>query len=272
MDAFVSGLPVDLDADARRVVIERAVAERNFPKILNIIEAREPGGEPKEVFVCSFTADGTGDRLSQWRGYSYSSQGFSVGFERTLLKKQLELQGTLDTPVELVECIYDEATMLERIKDLGCTAAAGFRSLRTRDEAVPPWFCTLLNPSDSYRKIFYYLLKFLTMATVPFYRAAAQFKHFGFREELEWRVVYFAFRKTLLPNIIKFRDGQFGLTPYVEIPLGFHKPTPVRSDELSSAQELIMLRIGRTLSAWWRCCCRKTAFRSDRHRTRTGWK
>jgi hypothetical protein len=98
-DAFNSGLPDDIDADAKKMIIECVLAERNFPKLLEIIKADPPHGERKGVFVCSFTA--AGDLLSQWRGYSYSSQGFSLGFNTTLLKKQLEAVHTPDTPTEL---------------------------------------------------------------------------------------------------------------------------------------------------------------------------
>jgi hypothetical protein len=215
-DAFNSGLPDDIDAEAKKMMIDRVLAERNFPTLLNIINA----GERKGVFVCSFTA--AGDLLSQWRGYSYSSQGFSLGFDTALLKKQLEAVHTPDTPTELVECIYDEATIRERIRDLGRKAAEGCRELKDRDEIVPAWFATRRNPSANYRKHAYYLEKSFTFATVPFLRLAAQFKHHGFQEEREWRVLYRAFWKTLLPDTVKFRSGQFGPTSYVEIPLGLH--------------------------------------------------
>jgi hypothetical protein len=222
VDAFKSGLPDDIDTNAKQIFIERVIAERNFPTLLDIIKGDPPYGERKGVFVCSFTA--SVDLLSQWRGYSYTSQGFSLGFESTLLKTQLQSLHTLDTPIQLVECVYDEATKLERIRAMGRTAAEGFRDLRQRDEVVPPSFCTLRNPSENYRKHTYYLEKSFTFATVPFFRSAAQFKHPGFQEEREWRVVYSAFWKKLSPNTVKFRNGQFGPTAYVEIPLGLHRP------------------------------------------------
>jgi hypothetical protein len=219
-DAFNSGLPDDIDADAKKMMINNVLAERNFPKLLEIIKADPPYGERKGVFVCSFTAEG--DLLSQWRGYSYSSQGFSLGFDTTLLKKTLEAVHTRDTPTELVECIYDEAKIRERIQDLGRKAADGCRKLKECNEIVPAGFETLLNPSPHYRKHTYYLQKSFTFATVPFLLLAAQFKHHGFQEEREWRVLYRAFWKTLLPDTVKFRHGQFGPTAYVEVPLGLY--------------------------------------------------
>ena len=219
-NAFNSGLPDDIDAEAKKMMIDRVLAERNFPMQLEIIKADPPYGERKGVFVCSFTAEG--DILSQWRGYSYSSQGFSLGFDTALLKKQLEAVHTPDTPTELFECIYDEARIRERIRDLGRKAAEGYRKLKERNEIVPACFTTLRNPSENYRKHSSYLDRSFIFATVPFFRLAAQFKHHGFQEEREWRVLCLAFWKTLLPDKVKFRGGQFGPTSYVELPLGLH--------------------------------------------------
>lgn len=222
-DTFNSELPEDIDADAKKMMVERVLAERNFPTLLELIKADPPYGERKGVFVCSYTA--AGDLLSQWRGYSHSSQGFSLGFDTALLKKQLEAVHTTDTPTELVECIYDEARIREHIRDLGKKAAEGFRELKERNDIVPASFTTLRNPSENYRKHSFYLEKSFTFATVPFLRLATQFKHRGFQEEREWRVLFRAFLKTLPPDKVKFRSGQFGPTSYVEIPLGLHSAT-----------------------------------------------
>lgn len=89
--AFREGLPKDLDGTARRVV-EGMLSERNRSPILGIIEGPT---STYDAFVCSFTAlpqsgGDPGDRLSQWRGYSHASQGFSLGFDKTLLEKQIQ--------------------------------------------------------------------------------------------------------------------------------------------------------------------------------------
>jgi hypothetical protein len=221
-NTFNSELADDIDADAKKMMVDRVLAERNFPTLLELIKADPPYGERKGVFVCSLTA--AGDVLSQWRGYSHSFQGFSLGFDTALLKKQLEAVHTPDTPTELVECIYDNARIREHIRDLGRRAAEGCRELKERNEIVPAWFTTLLNPTENYKKHSFYLEKSFTFATAPFLRLAAQFKHHGFQEEREWRVLFRAFLKTLPPDKVKFRSGQFGPTSYVEIPLGLHSP------------------------------------------------
>ena len=227
VESYLAALPTNLDSDARKVTIEGVLARRNFPKLLDIIESRPPMGKPKEAFVCSFTADAVaggnpGDRLSQWRGYSQSSQGFSLGFDRTLLSRQIEKQDNHDdATAELVKCIYDDEEKLSLFGDMGRAAATEFLALRDRGEVVPDSFTTA-RQNPEYRATCYYLLKALTKLTPKFYKTAAQVKHRGFIEEHEWRVVFYAFHKSLLPRL-KFRGGQFGATPFVEIALGLRK-------------------------------------------------
>lgn len=87
------------------------------------------GGMKRSGFVCSFTSslqDGfdPGDRLSQWRGYSRSSQGFSLGFEKEPLKKQV----AIDNPgakASVLECIYeDTGAEFSFFQEMGHNAAA----------------------------------------------------------------------------------------------------------------------------------------------------
>jgi len=70
----------------------------------------------------------------------------------------------------------------------------------------------------------------------PFHNGRS-IKHNGFREEFEWRVIFqvardalFAIDKKGKPNSLKFRDVQFGRTPFIEIPLDLAKPerSPLR--------------------------------------------
>jgi hypothetical protein len=70
-------------------------------------------------------------------------------------------------------------------------------------------------------------LESLSRATARFFTTAARIKNIGFREEREWRVIFQATKAALSPvekwgeriEIVKFREGQFGRTPYIEIPL-----------------------------------------------------
>ena len=127
-DAFREGLPSDIDSTAR-LVIEGLLSKRNRRSILQIIEG---SGSARDAFVCSFTTlpqlgTDPGDRLSQWRGYSHSAQGFSLGFDKVLLEKQI----ALDNPgakAGVLECIYDDSEKLSFFQEMGRNACARLTS------------------------------------------------------------------------------------------------------------------------------------------------
>ena len=223
-DAFREGLPEDLDGTARRVV-EGMLSERNRSPILGIIEGPT---STYEAFVCSFTAlpqsgGDPGDRLSQWRGYSHGSQGFSLGFDKTLLEKQIQFDNA-HAKAGILECIYEDKEKVRFFQDMGRTASARFMELTRSNKPVPSTFQTAMpNPTEEYKKGCYYFLQSLSKATAEFHTKAAQIKDSGFREECEWRIVLQGRRDALSP-VVKFRKGQFGQTPFIEIPLSLAKP------------------------------------------------
>jgi hypothetical protein len=268
VDSFRVGLPKHFDENARRIM-DGMLSERNNAKILDIIESPK---STNETFVCCFTASaGTsrqpgedpGDRLSQWRGYSHSEQGFSLGFDEDLLRKRIELDNP-HAKAALLRCVYGNEERTLFFKELGNAASIRFNALRASNEPVPGSFITVRpNASEEYRKLNYYFSKSLSGATAAFFTKAAQIKHIGFREECEWRVVFQARRDALFPvdktgkhlEIVKFRDGQFGRTPFIEIPLGLTEPetSPLRrivvgpgthKDDVKRSVELLLLSHG----------------------------
>jgi hypothetical protein len=175
-DAFSAGMRKDIDNTAA-LVIEGVLAKRNHVGILKIIEGSAAGNE---TFVCSFTSslqDGfdPGDRLSQWRGYSHSSQGFSLGFAKEPLQKQV----TIDNPgakASVLECIYeDTGADLSFFQEMGHNASLRFNDLWLSGEAVPDSFRTD-NPAatEEYKKASFYFLKALSKATAEFFTKAAR--------------------------------------------------------------------------------------------------
>jgi hypothetical protein len=183
-EAFREGLPTDIDSMARSV-IDGLLSNRNRRSILKIIE---DSGLATDAFVCSFTTlpqpgPDPGDRLSQWRGYSHSTQGFSLGFDKVLLENQI----ALDNPgakASVLECIYEDAEKLSFFQDMGQNACARFNERwLQRTEPVPPGFTTN-NPAatEDYMKASSYFLKSLSEATAKFFTTAARIKDSGFRE------------------------------------------------------------------------------------------
>jgi hypothetical protein len=230
-DAFLEGLP-DIDNTAR-MVIEGVLSKRNHAEILQIIENSTL---TNKAFVCSFTtlpqslgAD-AGDRLSQWRGYSHSSQGFSLGFDKALLEKQIELNNP-GAKAGILECIYEDHDKRSFFREMGRNASARFNERWRRREPVPEFRTNHPSPSEEYKKSQFYFLKSLSEVTAEVFTKAARIKDSGFREECEWRIVLQASRDALQrPGLLRFRKGQFGETPFVEIPLGLRmlETSPLR--------------------------------------------
>jgi hypothetical protein len=225
-EGFREGLPADIDSTARRV-IEGELS--NHRGILGIIE---DSGRAMDAFVCSFTTllkpspeeqpgPDPGDRLSQWRGYSHSAQGFSLGFDKVFLEKQIGLDNA-HAKAGVFECIYEDKDKRPFFQEMGRNACARFNERWLQGtEAVPPGFPTINPaPTEEYLKASFYFEKSLAEATAKFFTEAGRLKHSGFREECEWRIVLQARRDVLVRSgFVKFRKGQFGQTPFVEIPL-----------------------------------------------------
>src|ERR1035438_9218885 len=104
------------------------LSKRNLPTILESIEF---SGLTNEAFVCSFATGVSaipqpggdpGDRLSQWRGYSHSSQGFSLGFDKELLEKQIQFDDP-HAKAALLECIYKDKAKVRFFQDMGRNAS-----------------------------------------------------------------------------------------------------------------------------------------------------
>jgi hypothetical protein len=229
LDSFRAGLPSDLAPDACRVM--DGMLSRRAREILEIAAGSESANE---TFVCSFTSASPqesgdpGDQLSQWRGYSAGTQGFSLGFDRELLRERVEINNPKAKAI-LEQCVYDDAEKTSFFREIGRLAAARFDELQRNNQPAPSSFVTIHpNPTDEYKKTNYYFLESLSRATARLFTTAARIKNTGFREEREWRVIFQATKDALSPiqnergriEIVKFRDGQFGRTPYIEISLG----------------------------------------------------
>jgi len=269
VDSFRKDLPEEDDLEAREA-IAKFLSQKNYHKILGIIERSD---STSETFICSFTSDGhqtlgvscdAGDRLSQWRGYSHSSQAFSLGFDEVRLRKQLSVLNGQKARAELSECIYGDEEKTALFMELGHLAALKYRELKDNTDGLPSVLKSIRpNAGEAYQKAMDCVLKSLSDATAYFFTKAARIKHKGFLEEAEWRAIYQAKREVLFPpqedremsEIVKFRNGQFGQTPYIEIPLGLRDPetSPLRKvmvgpgphkEDMKRWVELILLRHG----------------------------
>jgi hypothetical protein len=192
-----------------------------------------------EVYIASFTDDGSvhsgdgvrpGDRLSQWRAYSNSAGGFSLGFDSKLIMegwKTTGLRGTIGS--FLLRCRYSSDEKRNAAKRIG---SWGFRALAYISESRLCHFRSEVGREPNQAE--HYMIEFGSMCSALgvidgqyFSREAARFKDEAFSEECEWRIVVNVERQKLLDAhcsdysspIIHFRHGKFGVTPYIDLPL-----------------------------------------------------
>jgi hypothetical protein len=184
-------------------------------------------------YLVSFTEDSgeKGDRLSQWRGYSSNRPGFSLGFNRDRLKsKAEEVMSSEKLPTNLWKCLYDDEPKRALIRN----------SAETHAKAVKEWVEQEKdNPriaDKEYRRE--ELRKHLEPLQEKLLELSAKFKHSGFREENEWRLVFYVFDRPANPDLIHYREGFFRRTPYIRIPLGPKDPdSPLERIVVGPAQD-----------------------------------
>jgi len=151
-----------------------------------------------------------GDRLSQWRGYAQDRQGFSLEFDKKILKNRI--CPTIATPrvsACFLNCVY-----VDEFKQAGIDTVLGYG-----EEEIRKWKQSAseqdINQLSQWKQLFHQFL--------------SGFKHIGFEEERECRLVLQMLAKNPELEIVKFRDGRFGRTPYVEVPIGLREQnSPLR--------------------------------------------
>jgi hypothetical protein len=141
------------------------------------------------VCVCSLTENG--DLLSQWRGYSRTLGGYSIGFNTFALKPFLRLQG-----FELVQCVYDPKEQEKQVSEIINNMVSEFSH-----EAEPDY------KMDPYYESGHVFLERLA-------KIAPTLKDASFTEEAEWRIL-----ATVNFKKLEFRAGRSMLTPYCRISL-----------------------------------------------------
>jgi hypothetical protein len=146
-------------------------------------------------FVSCFCSEG--DLLSQWRSYAAVGSGYSVGINAHALVRH-------NQPI-LRRVIYDEPTQHRLIRSAITETCTLFRTLaegRSKTELdadkTLPAFASFL--ASRLREFLY------------------TFKHHGFSEEREWRLIFRGFNRAEYLPALQFRDGKIPV-PYLPIAL-----------------------------------------------------
>ena len=143
------------------------------------------------------------DLLSQWRGYSGGEQGVTLGFDAT------KLQERFSGRARLAKVIY------------GATKTK--QALRTVIRA----FCKEVGKGPASEDVKEEFVRFI-------HRCIPRFKHYGFREEREWRLVV----QTSEASHLKFRPKRTRLVPYFELSSNEKKRLPIKSMRVGPGSDI----------------------------------
>jgi hypothetical protein len=173
-------------------------------------------------FICSFCSH-EGDEqaksdglLSQWRGYG-ADGGFALEFEAAKLEELMGQDADSHNGYYMVAVIYGEASeKFELLKDdIKVVTNTAFEML----------LCNLKLSKDEPN---------IDESYFPFMRCATCFKHSGFREEQEIRIVHIRQLQSGVPDgrkpykIIEFRRHRGSWVPYVSLFSAATEKLPLR--------------------------------------------
>jgi hypothetical protein len=171
---------------------------RNQPFLLSLLSEFQ---NDSNVYIASFSS--VGDDLTQWRAYSPSSSGVSIGFDSRALTVRYVTGPTtpnlreVSAVLEKVRYMDERWTNdffknLDRMREAADKGAAPFRRLtgfstkEAKFRILSAWLAT----------------------------AAPLYKHPSFTSEREWRIVV---RGDVHPKLhVRFRPGRSTLIPYLE--------------------------------------------------------
>jgi hypothetical protein len=181
--------------------------------------------EATEAYTVSFSGDRdnekpgqAGDRLSQWRGYTSGRQGYCMGFRRRsideiakTLPKALYLAGFLE------DCDYSTESMTDDIEsstrehfDNILTIKDDYFKSHPLEASYRPY-----DDPDVHAAIRKYAGDMLLQCSI--------FKHSGFIEENETRMIVVFINGVSNCNLIEYRTGHIVQTPYIKIPIGIRQ-------------------------------------------------
>jgi hypothetical protein len=155
---------------------------QHLPTVINEIKT---GALPATYVTCFCEHE---DLLSQWRGYGGSEQGISIQFRRAALEK-----GLAKSQAKLAKVIYSDLSTKKKVR----SALAG----ELKD--LLEWENTLGGQTVEERKagVFDVVSQLLP-----------RFKHYGFRDEREWR---FVVQRSGDDDALQFRAKGTVIAPYI---------------------------------------------------------
>ena len=139
-------------------------------------------------YIISFSTQS--DSLNQWRAYSGDS-GYALGWKIDKIRKIAKLRGA-----KLVKCIYKESEQIKFVERI-----IKFTAHKTKNMEEGMWRACISS----------FIIRYILQRFMP------RLKHNAFAYEQEWRIIM------KHEDLIKFRTGRLGITPYLKFTLGDKK-------------------------------------------------
>lgn len=197
---------------AREIAWQYFHEQEDYLEYFGFLLQRSIGNiRPGNVFVSSFSEKP--DLLSQWRGYCPEGNGFCLGFDRVLLEKYCQEKGII-----LAKCLYGGESQNEEVKSVIASGVAIFPGMKlTYAEFSKLSIKDKLIALEDYRKeidgpFAEQADEALSVIRESLIEMAPRFKHQGFHEEAEWRII-----AGDMNGPIEFRSGSSYLIPYISL-------------------------------------------------------
>ena len=176
----------------------------------------------EDLYVSSFSEKP--DLLSQWRGYCPGGSGYCIGFDQELMAEYCEEQ-----EIRLAKCLYEHDDQLGAVANIISTAREFFPSIPFTEEKF--YSLPIEEKLDSMAELKRQLdddLKsdgdrVIERACELLSGLASLFKHEGFHEEAEWRII--ASRPT---QEVCFRPGPSYVIPFISLDFLKAKPRALK--------------------------------------------
>jgi hypothetical protein len=172
----------------------------------------------EDLYVASFSEKP--DLLSQWRGYCPGGSGYCIGFDQALVDEYCKEQG-----IRLKKCLYKHDEQLGAVETIISTARDFFPSINYTEEefhSLPieeklDTMFELKRQLDGELK--HQADRVIGEVCELLSGLAPLFKHEGFHEEAEWRII-----SSKPAQKVCFRPGPSYVIPYISLDILKTKP------------------------------------------------
>ncbi|MBC2678907.1 DUF2971 domain-containing protein [Pseudomonas baltica] len=200
-----------------------------------------------DLYVSSFSE--RPDLLSQWRGYCPGGNGYCLGFDREALEDYCAANG-----MRLEKCLYSHDDQLGAVAEIIAAALRefptmpicreGFHGLESKEkvDVMARYWAHLEGAGAQQAK------SIISTACEMLIELAPRFKHEGFHEEAEWRIITNEPARQIL-----YRPGPSYVVPYISLDLLEHNkhalcevivgPNP-NQDRARKAAEIVLRAAG----------------------------